>query len=328
MFKFLFKLEKENSHLTIYGFNHLYRDYSNYPPFLPLLCNYEHGMCQKTQSICSGDIPRTKYLLLAVNKYRADIWKNHTKVPIVIAGSPFVNYRRKHNIVQDKDAKGTIVFPAHACAEADAVYSINDFCEELNKMSDEFKPFTINLHIEDVKLGKDKIYTDRGFEVTCAGDVYSPDFAKNFYNNLKKFKYATGNEPGSSVFYCIEMGIPYFLMNNKAIMKINIPTQDSEGWDGQPVNDLDFIKSFCDLIPQEPVTYIPEEFKEHVEEMLGLNEMLSPVELNNVLIKTCIKNLPSYVKERLAQEAQNEFHKRVWKINKIINKVKKVIRRK
>lgn len=283
------KEKSKKNFLTIYGQNNIWRKYTSLPDNIPLLCYYPHGVVTPEEKIYPDELCLAKYLILALNKKRAEAWKKLSHLPVVITGSPFVHYRRMNNIIQDKDAKGTIVYPAHACDCGGQVYDIQSFCDLLENLPEEFKPVTVSVFIDDMKRGDDKIYRDRGFNTVTSGEIYSPDFPANFYKILKKHKYSISNQIGSQVFYAVEMGIPHFLIGAPPLVKVSKPSIS------RPpglfyINKLYFSRKIYNLVPKEPVDYISAELREYVLEAVGVNDCISPEELRELLIQTYKKH--------------------------------------
>lgn len=301
--------EKGSSYLTVYGMNRALRSYLDFPKYIPLWCHYEHGIYLPEDPVYSGDIDNSEYLILTLNSARAELWKNVKKLPVVISGSPFVNFRQKNKIEINNDAKGTLVFPAHSCEGMEQVYNIEKYCDLLQALPEKFKPITISLHIDDIKRGKDKIYKRRGFNIFCTGEMYDRDFAHKFYQNLQKYKYATSNTIGSYVFYAVEMGLPFFLMGEDPQTKIEegtkeIPRGQYSFKNYYPYRDL------VSLLPKEPVNSITDELKDYVEFAVGVKEKVTPQQLKFILIKTFLMNLPLYYPRLLIKTIKNKIDKR------------------
>lgn len=282
--------------------NKIFREYCSLPWFLPLLSYYSHGVAAHNEPLTMGDIKnaKKKKLVLALNKYDLAKWKEQG-IEAVATGAPFAIYRKMHNITQDSDAKGTIVFPPHACEGIDNVYNIEQLCEELEKLPEEYKPFTINLHINDIERGKDLEYKKRGYEVVSAGNIYDENFPKNFYNNLRRHKYATGNEPGSQVFYCLEMGIPYFYTGEEAKFVVENFSHDAGlKINGKSAKELDYMEALSGLIPTKASKVISEELKQYVDSIIGEDEIISAEELKEVLTDLCKKHPFMVLKEYIS----------------------------
>ena len=117
---------------------------------------------------------------------------------------------------QKPDAKGTVAFPAHSTIYSRAIYDIDEYCNLLKSLPDEFQPVTICLHHSDIEeYEMDKEFEKRGFKTVCASfNQGDKQFYEAFYDILCSHKYATSNEPGSfflqqrQVFLFLFLAIP------------------------------------------------------------------------------------------------------------------------
>jgi hypothetical protein len=123
-----------------------------------------------------------------------------------------------HNLKIKENASGTIAFPAHSSEHVISVYDDNLYCDMLKALPPEYQPVTVCLHWHDILKGKERLFIDKGFDVVTAGDMYSSEFPKKFYDILTSFKYSTSNVVGSYAFYSVEAGIPFFLSGQTARM--------------------------------------------------------------------------------------------------------------
>lgn len=232
LYRFLFIIRKE-SEMKLYGFNHIIREYTGFPSWLALPCHMEHGWTALDKPLNSDLImAETKPLMLVFSKRRADEWKEKSNTPVVIMGAPFIHYRKMHNIEVKKEANGTIAFPSHSCENVKSAFNIGMYCDQLLALPEEFHPITVCLHDHDIKLGRKNIFQKKGLNVVSAGEQFSPNFAKDFYNILSGCQYTTSNVVGSYTFYSIEMGIPFFIYGQTPLMMnngkdINVPVNYS-----------------------------------------------------------------------------------------------------
>ncbi len=167
------------------------------------------------------DLERDFQVMLAWNHRIKQKWKEKSNTPCYVVGCPFIHYRRKYNIIPRSDKqKGTIAFPAHSTKDVKAIYDLDKYCEVLEKLPKEYQPITISLHYQDIILySLDKEFQKRGFETICVSLQEGKNFYWHFYEILKKYKYATSNEPGTYMLYAIEMGIPFFIIKESELVQ-------------------------------------------------------------------------------------------------------------
>lgn len=198
----------------VYGFGKYIRKYGYYPSFLPLAIYTDHGVGCFPQKPWDHELTSLAPVMFYHSSESVQIWKKFSNKPCYVLYSPFVFYRRSHNIIQDKNATGTIVFPDHTIPDVDDISDTQAYIDQLKSLPKKFQPMSVCLHFHDIRIGRHKIYLKNNISVYTAGDNFDV-FIERFYSILKKFKYASSNNLCSSLFYSIEMGIPFFIYGNK-----------------------------------------------------------------------------------------------------------------
>lgn len=276
---------------SIYGLYAIIREYANCPPTLPLLCRYEHGW-NPLPKANAYDAMTDQPLMLVWSRRRFKEWQAESSIPAAIVGAPFVHYRKLMKIEKDADAHGTVAFPAHSTQLIDSVFDIDGYCQQLKSLPTEFQPITICLHVHDVERKKDVIYKKNGFDVVTAGPawVLGFEFVEKFYDILRSHKYATSNQVGSYSFYAVEMGIPFFIFGESAVLKNT----------GEPLMPSVFryedypMGVYATAMFPGPTQVISEEQKKFVEEELGVHDCLSGIELRELLIESNNRTIEAY----------------------------------
>jgi hypothetical protein len=199
-----------------YGQDDILRKYINYPKFLPLNVQIQHGWYSSEipDSIRLDDIK----IMLVWSQRIADEWRKITKKSVYVIGAPFILYKEMHSIKKDPDAIGTVVFPNHSTPSNIEKYDVDVYSRYLKQLPDTYKPITVCLHYRDFDLYSLQ-FKKNGFNVVTAGDSRQKNngFVKNFYNILKKHKYCCSNEIGSYTFYAVDLGIPFFIYGPESI---------------------------------------------------------------------------------------------------------------
>lgn len=271
----------------VYGFGKYIRKYGYYPKFLPLAIFTDHG-----PSYLLYDKPLRDELdsyaptMFYHSPDSVKIWRKYSKKPCFTLFSPFVFYRRSNHIVQDKDAKGTIVFPNHTVADMDEVSNTQTYIDQLKNLPKKFQPISVCLHYHDIKIGRHKIYFKNNIPVYTAGNDYQY-FVERYYDILKKFKYASSNQATTSLYYAVEMGIPFFVYGNKSkqINKSNpnYPQgQVTDYQDSKLYQSLEKIFSGLDCA-------ITKKKKKLTERSLGIYDGLGRIKMAYVLYSSLIK---------------------------------------
>ncbi|MGI5869340.1 MAG: hypothetical protein ACOX9C_07855 [Kiritimatiellia bacterium] len=198
-----------------YGHNFLISAYlgvDSIPPGVVI----QHGWTPLANAL-NSDLQNCKYLMLCWSERYQRQWQATSNVPSRILGAPYIHYRRSLDIQQDVAAKGTLAFPAHSTREVQAHFDLDQYCEELKALPSHFQPVAVSLYYGDIlHYNLDEFYRNKGFEVVCSTAGTGKPAYESFYEQLRRFKYTTSNEPGSYSFYSIEMGIPFFILGELA----------------------------------------------------------------------------------------------------------------
>lgn len=247
----------------------------------------QHGW-SPIETVSPVDLERDVDLMFFWSKRLKEDWDKKSSIRSEVITAPFVIYRRENNIVQSPEAKGTIAYPAHSTHKIKLEYDLDEYCEVLRSLPEEFQPVTISLHHSDIEeYGMDKEYEKRGFKTVCASfGQGNKQFYEAFYDILKNYKYATSNEPGSHLFYAVEAGIPFFITGKPAHFN-NEKGEDKncEAKNNISVVDYKYGKLAYELFSSGERGVITKEQKEFVESELGVNDGLKKAELKEVLMK-------------------------------------------
>ncbi len=199
----------------VYGFGKYIRKYAFYPVALPLFISTDHGPTQHdVPNQMDLSTPMPIHFFHSPRMVRS--WKAVSEKPCSVLYSPFVFYRRSRNITLSPSAKGTIVFPTHSTHHIDTSADWDTYIKQLRDLPERFQPVSACLYFLDIQKGLHKVFLNRGVPVYTAGHWLDRNFIENFYDIIRQFKYATSNSVGSYLFYCVEMGLPFFLYGLRA----------------------------------------------------------------------------------------------------------------
>ena len=215
----------------MYGCGKVYRFYGFYPSLLPIYVMTQHG-------VSLWDYPQSHDLnspypcMLVFSKRMQKAWKKVSSKPCYVIQNPFITYRRKYKIRQQKSARGTLFFFAHSTREIDIKLNIDRLMKQLKNLPDIYKPVSICFHFVDIQKGYYKPFIGKSFECYTAGHDSDPKFMERFYEILSKFRFAMSNGIGSYTFYSVEMGIPFSLYGERPIYYNRADTSfPLGGWD-------------------------------------------------------------------------------------------------
>ena len=286
-----------------YGAGQIIREYSGFPNFLTLPCHCEHGWTALDVPLKS-DLLVNKLIMLVFSQRRKKIWKKHNKI-VYVFGAPLVRYRKMHNLKIKENALGTIAFPAHSTENVLSLYDANLYCDILKELPSKYQPVTVCLHWHDILQGYKGLFIDKGFNVVTAGDMYSSEFPKKFYDILTSYKYSTSNVVGSYAFYSVELGIPFFLIGPTARMcnngrDLNVPQNYS-------ICDFPSSQKAYKIFNKYPSDIITQEQRDYVDSEIGGSEYVShfillltlvviyPIDRLNCVLILLYKKVKKYV---------------------------------
>lgn len=292
----------------IYGTGQGIREYGFYPKWLPLYVFTDHGVSRDV-SICHVELEHDAEAMFYHSKDSVEEFKKLSKIPSYCYYSPLAFYRKNHRIKQDKNAKGTLAFPQHSMAST--TIDLDKYIEQLKSLPEDFQPVSICLHKDDIESGLYKKFLDAGFDLYTAGHPFDSNYGKRFYNNLKKFKYATSNSAGSYLFYAVEMDIPFFIYGEKVYFK-NYTNENNEVIENYISCNKNYKKTY-DMFSGISEEITPEQ-KEYVEKMLGMHDGISRWEMYKILYSSYFK------RKRIKQDFKDAFRYFRYKFKNRIRK--------
>lgn len=292
----------------VYGFGVHIRKYAWYPKWLPLCIETDHGPGDRDAPLTS-ELESTAPVQLYHSSLRVRQWRTLSRKPCYCLLSPYVYYRKKNGIEKSLDAKGTIAFPAHTTGAIDDVSDIQTYIDQLKNLPAEFQPVSVCLHMTDIGKGLHKKFRQNGFNVYTAGNAFDDKFTERFYQIIRNFKYSTSNLAGSYLYYCVEMGIPFFLYGDGPKF-INKADQNIEIGEYVSYKKQEAYLKLLSLFSRRAAT-ISEEQRMFVNRGLGVNEGLSRLQLAMALYYSlfrCIFRLRGWVfiASRLRKRWQRE----------------------
>lgn len=199
----------------LYSFGKYIRKYGYYPSFLPLAVYSDHSGPSFSDVPYLHEEETRAPIFLAHRKIKVENYKKNTKKSAYTLFSPSVFYRRSNKIEQSLDAKGTICFPVHSLPKSGFEFNIDKYCEDLNKLPEQYHPIKISLHMHDINNDSFKKYEEFGFEVVTAGNTSDYRFVERLYDIIKQAKFITSNDVSTITFLAVEMRIPFFIYGDK-----------------------------------------------------------------------------------------------------------------
>jgi hypothetical protein len=292
-----------------YGMGNALKQYLKVPHFFPLYVELDHGVSIiDTPNNCQL---KTRYPIFVTRESQKKELSKYGKQAYV-TGSTFVHYRKLNKIELSPDAAGTVCFPVHSTHLIDVVFDWEKYSEELLKLPQQLHPITVCVYWSDLLKKRHKPLLDKKINVVTAGHMADPNFTHNFYHILRKHKYGTSNQISSCTFYCVEMGIPFFLYGDE-------PLFDNFGGDHNRPNGLFNLSHEIEHNPFKFLSLdcveLTQPMKKISYEKLGINDKVDKKELIFAIITSLIVQMPSIIKKNLI-----DIKKNITKIqNKLLN---------
>lgn len=262
-----------------YSMGKIYREYGNFPWWKKLYIYSEHGV--EFDITYPHEVDNDAECMFVFSDAKLNDYKKHSDKPVYKVQHPFVWYRRHHNITQDKNAVGTIAFPAHATPDITCEFNIYEYIKQLKSLPKKMQPVCVCLFMTDIHNGLHKYFIESGIPVYTAGHVFDERFVDRYYEILRHFKYSISNDIGTYAFYSVEMGIPFSIVGAMPTF-INVSDPNvSKGIQMQTIEQAEIAKKLFNGMN----TSISAKQKDFVINKLGgYNEYLSNKQMHELLV--------------------------------------------
>ena len=199
----------------IYRMDEIAKQYIGLPAWFPLayLALLEHGIAIQNDVLRGKLVDAKNEIILVDTQSRQKLLQDQKREAYVL-GPLFVHARKMYEIEAKPNAKGTLVFPIHASHTNTVHFDWELYARSLLELPEAYHPFTACVYWMDVIKERHKAFEKYGIKVVTNGHIYDPNFVFNCLKYISEHKYCTGNELVSSMFYAVEMGIPFFLFGN------------------------------------------------------------------------------------------------------------------
>lgn len=269
----------------IYGFGKYLRKYGYLPSWLPLCVHTDHGpgVVMQFKSELTSSAP----VQLFHSPVSVAEWKKASKKPCFCFFSPAVFARRLNGVERSPDARGTIAFPAHTTIHLEDRSNVKVYIAQLQSLPAVYHPVGVCLHPTDIVKGLHRPFLAQGFDVHSAGHFYDDNFSDRFYEIIRQYKYGTSNHLGSYGYYCVELGIPFFLYG-QAPEYINIDDANVPLGKFSPYHQFESHRIAHDLFTPVTTTISPEQ-RLYSETHLGIRDGISRWRMAAVLYYSLVR---------------------------------------
>ncbi|WP_124573749.1 hypothetical protein [Herminiimonas sp. KBW02] len=268
----------------VYSFGKCFRYLSKYPRIFPLYCQADHGVGLESL-LQVHELNESERIHFTWNPVKAERFKDSTHPQVVRIPHPWIGYRKGLNIKRKDQPSGTIVFFTHlAPGLVWEGHDSDEYFSSLRNLPEKFQPVVLCLHMHDINAGHHKELRRHGFPLVTAGNSSSTMFVDRFYNLIKNYSYATSQDWGSQVAYCVELGVPYFFMGS-------IPKLINLSHPGQVIGEVpryqdekhEHLVLQAERLFRSPVDQVTLEQATFVRSMLGLDSKLNQADISKIL---------------------------------------------
>ncbi len=274
----------------VYSFGKCFRNVARYPKIFPLYVYSDHGV-----ALHSNLFPHelNNECDIHFTWHPDKVGKNPDSVKrLVFIEHPWISYRRVKGYRRTGATSGTIVFFTHAAPGVKLEGGDGDeYFDQLRNLPQEFHPVVLCLHMHDIKSGLYKKLRRHGFPMVTAGNTSADSFVDNFYRLISSFSYASSQEWGSQVAYCVELGLPYFLLGPVPRL-INMSHSEMPIGEVGRYQDDDHRKYMEEArrLFSYPDVNLSDEKREFISNVLGMNSELTSVDLKKIVWAEFFKN--------------------------------------
>jgi hypothetical protein len=150
-------------------------------------------------------------VVLCYPPYRERSYREHTDKRVVLSAAPFLYVAEMLKNEPRPERSGTIFFPSHSTHWNTAHMDYELMAKQLTLLPDQYQPITVCIYWRDVNLCRHIPFQDCGIKVVSAGHIYqNPYFLHRLYHLCSLHRDASGNAPGSHLFYSVTAGCSYF----------------------------------------------------------------------------------------------------------------------
>ncbi|GAA6134920.1 hypothetical protein NBRC116188_17100 [Oceaniserpentilla sp. 4NH20-0058] len=198
-----------------YGFAYYVKQYANYPIEKPINAILPHGIYFQDKVVAKSELNSPMNSVLCYPPFIKKAWKKSSSKKTLIDFSSPIHYsiRLYENEYEKSKALGSIVMLPHRTKVMSIKYDYEQLLLKIDQLPDFMKPVTICIHWLDVGTELEHQLRAQGFNIVCAGHFTDYRFIHRWLHLVKQHKVVIGVGLGSSLFYSIVCGTPYYHMD-------------------------------------------------------------------------------------------------------------------
>lgn len=209
--------------------NHLYGHASNFKRFAGidenkiLKCTIEHGINIYNDNVCAPEVWHPVRKILTYSLYRKELIEKVTRLEAIPVG-PYIEYAESYydekvlRVEKEKLGRTLLVFPQHTIQETQALYSREEFINEINRVRKNFDTVIICMYYNDLKRQEANLYLKKGYIVVSAGSKYDKYFLSRLKSILQLSDAVMGNAYTTGLTYALYYKKPIYIYNQDIVV--------------------------------------------------------------------------------------------------------------
>lgn len=211
---------------ALYGIGEVLRSYSGYNCKLPIYI--EHGVyfgSEVDADMIDGSLPG----IITFSKYRQAMINRKASIDVLPIG-PYIHYAQPFLSAEEKRklkyqlGSTLLVFASHSIEEDKAGrIDENALLKAIENLTleNQFDTVLICMYYNDLLLGRDLFFKDKGLDVVCSGHRYDPAFLSRLKTLISLSDYTLSDGVGTHVGYCIYEHKPHAIVPESSVQKRN-----------------------------------------------------------------------------------------------------------
>lgn len=266
-----------------YGHAYNIKKYSGLPESVSLNCAIEHGLNITSRMICEIHASYPVKYILTFSRYRKEVIEEITNMEAIPIG-PYIAYADDYrndeyiNNMKNEFGKILLVFPTHGTVGVDTHYDINEFADEIDRVSHNFDTVFVSLSAYDINSGMARFYQKRGYIIVSSGVTSDKYFLSRQRMIFRLSDAVCGHSFTTGLSYALYFNKPIYLFRQS--IKYNAKRNN--------VIQLDSFDSIVDElfdVCNDPNFNNLKEQQEWSDYYFGLNDVKRPDEMQSILSK-------------------------------------------
>lgn len=216
-----------------YGIASVLKRYAGYDQHRPVKAVIPHGIYLNDHELADFERKAGLAAALVYPSYRHGLYSARGRMVEIPSAAPFVYANRL--LGEHPSRRGTLFFPAHSLPGLTAEMDFEAAAGQLEELPDSMKPVTVIMYWHDYVLGQHQPFAERGYRIVSAGHMFDPDFLLRLGYLLRTHAYAVSNAIGSHVFYSLQAGctfrlveMPYRYVGSEEDFRLKAPALTDE----------------------------------------------------------------------------------------------------